>query len=329
MLHKRGEVAEATKKKILKIIEELDYKPNILASTLASKKIVTFATLLPKPPSPDGYWNKPLKGIQKATGEIKQYGVEVQPFSFNQNNPKQFKTEASRIIELHPDGVVMAPFFYKESVKIIEELKEKKIPFVFIDSNIEQAGQLGYVGQNSFQSGYLAGKLLDYILPEKSAILAIHLAKEMDNQNHLVQREEGFYEWFNKDSKSNHQVSTVEATDMNDPSYPEIITKEIQKRDVAGIFVTNSKVFFIGNLVKKLGMQNIKLIGHDLVKENIKNLKEGIVDFLICQRPEEQGYTAVLKLFRHVVQKEDVSEENYTSIDIITKENVDYYKELK
>ena len=40
VLHQRGEVSEETREKILKIIREFDYRPNILASTLASKKII-------------------------------------------------------------------------------------------------------------------------------------------------------------------------------------------------------------------------------------------------------------------------------------------------
>jgi LacI family transcriptional regulator len=53
------------------------------------------------------------------------------------------------------------------------------------------------------------------------------------------------------------------------------------------------------------------------------------VQFLICQRPEEQGYNSINKLFRSIVQKRTISMNNYTSIDIVTKENVDYYKEFK
>jgi LacI family transcriptional regulator len=71
------------------------------------------------------------------------------------------------------------------------------------------------------------------------------------------------------------------------------------------------------------------VIGHDLLKENVAFLKKDIVQFLICQRPEEQGYNAINKIFRYVVQKRVTAKENYTSIDIVTKENVDYYKEFK
>ena len=313
----------------MKIIEELDYKPNILASTLASKKNITFAALVPRPPSPDGYWNKPLVGMHKAIDELKQYGAGLEIYNFGQDNPKELYSEAQKIMELCPDGVVLTPFFSKESKKIIDELNEKKIPFVFIDSNIEDAGQIGYVGQNSFQSGYLAGKLLDFLIPKNSPVAVVHLAKEMDNQNHLVQREKGFYEWFRKNNAtSTHKVHTIESNDLNDPDYSEKLTLQIQKKNIKGIFVTNSKVYIVGKLLKDNGITNVKLIGHDLVKENVHLLKEGIVDFLICQRPEEQGYNSIRKLFRHVIQKENIAKENYTSIDIITKENVNFYKEF-
>lgn len=328
VLHNRGEVAESTRKKILEIIEELNYQPNILASTLASKKTVTFASLLPEPPSTEGYWNKPFIGIQKRVAELPQYGVEHKSFPFNQTNSGSFIEAYEHILDLKPDGVVMAPFFKKESLKFIEELKKLSIPFVFIDSEIKDTGNLSYIGQNSYQSGLVSGKLLDMILPAGN-ILVIHFAKEMDNQNHLIQREKGFYDWFAKRQNNPHQLYTVEIPDTNDKSWTKQITQIITNDSIKGIFVTNSKVFHIGELLEKGKISDIMVIGHDLLKQNLEYLKKDLVHFLICQRPEEQGYNAINNLFRSVVQKRPVEMDNYTSIDIITKENADYYKEFK
>ncbi|NOR74833.1 MAG: transcriptional regulator, partial [Draconibacterium sp.] len=85
----------------------------------------------------------------------------------------------------------------------------------------------------------------------------------------------------------------------------------------------------VGRLIEKYELKEIKVIGHDLLKENVEFLNKDIVQFLICQRPEEQGYNAINKLFRYVVQKGIIATERYTSIDIVTKENVGYYKEFK
>lgn len=327
-MHNRGEVSEKTKKLILKIISELDYKPNILASSLASKKSAVFATLFPKPPSKEGYWNIPLIGLEKRVAELKQFGIQLNNFTFSQTDRDDFSAEAEKIIELKPDGVILAPFFKKESLDFIEKLKEQNIPFVFIDSEIKNAGQISYIGQDSYQSGLVSGKLLDMILPEGN-ILIIHFAKEMDNQNHLVEREKGFYDWYKKNSNSKHQLFTTEVSDTGDPNWMEMVKNIIDKNRIKGIFVTNSKVFFAGKMIENYGLKDIKVIGHDMVKWNIEYLNKDIVQFLICQRPEEQGYNAINTLFRFVVEKENISDHSYTSIDILTKENINYYKEFK
>ena len=327
-MHNRGEVAESTRKKILEIVEELDYQPNILASTLASKKSAVFATLLPQPPSEEGYWAKPFIGVQKRVTELPQYGLQIESFTFSQQSANSFKEESDRVLKLNPDGVLLAPFFKKEALAFIEQLKELNIPFVFIDSEIKNAGQISYIGQDSYQSGLVSGKLLDMILPDGN-ILVIHFAKEMDNQNHLIQREIGFYDWFAKHENSPHKLFTTDVPDTDDGQWMKKMEDKIRKDNIKGIFVTNSKVFNIGKLIEKSGIRTIKVIGHDLIKENVDYLKKGLVHFLICQRPEEQGYNAINKLFRSVVQKRKIESENYTPIDIITKENVDYYKEFK
>ena len=287
-----------------------------------------FATLLPKPPSPEGYWNKPFLGVKRRIAELTQYGVQIQPFTFNQFNSKSFVSESEKILELKPDGVVLAPFFKKESLTFIEQLNELKIPFVFIDSEIKDAGQLSYIGQNSYQSGLVSGKLLSLILTDGN-ILVLHFAKEMDNQNHLVQREKGFYNWYKNNKVEKHRLFTTEITNAENDVWMKTVSTEIEAKNIKGIFVTNSKVFYVARLIEKYGLKGIQVIGHDLLNENIEFLKKDIVQFLICQRPEEQGYNAINKLFRSVVQKRIVATENYTSIDIITKENVDYYKEFK
>lgn len=267
-------------------------------------------------------------GINRRLTELKQYGVQIQSFNFSQTDASSFIAQAEKVLEVNPAGIVLAPFFNKESLVFIEKLNQLKIPFVFIDSEIKDAGQISYIGQDSFQSGMVSGNLLDLIQHDGN-ILVIHFAKEMDNLNHLTQREKGFYNWFSKQKNTNHKLLTMEVSDTETEPWMEKVKAKIEQNNIKGIFVTNSKVFFVGRLIEKYGFDDMHVIGHDLLKENVEFLKKGIVQFLICQRPEEQGYSAINKLFRNVIQKRDIAKENYTSIDIVTRENVDYYKEFK
>jgi LacI family transcriptional regulator len=295
---------------------------------LASKKVYSFALLIPEPVSEEAYWNKPMVGVRKAFQEIHQYGVNISIHLFKQSDSKTFLAETAHILQSNPEGVVLAPFFSRESKEFVAELKKREIPYVFIDSNLKDSEKLSYIGQDSFQSGMLAAKLLDYSIPENASILILHFAKEMDNLNHLTQREKGFYEYFNSKSPDTmRNLTTMEIADPTETdSQEKIKTLLISNPDIRGIFVTNSQVYYLGRLLENSGMKGLRVIGHDLITENISFLKKGIVDFLICQRPEEQGYRAILTLFEHLVLKKEVNIESYTSIDIITKENLDYYK---
>jgi len=151
----------------------------------------------------------------------------------------------------------------------------------------------------------------------------------MDNQNHLIQREKGFYDWYANRKNNPHTLFTIEIPDTEGDNWMKLISKKISSDNIKGIFVTNSKVFHIGQLLEKENITDMMVIGHDLLKENLEYMKKDLVHFLICQRPEEQGYNAINILFRSVVQKRQIEKENYTSIDIIIKENADFYKEFK
>jgi len=306
----------------------LEYQPNLLASTLASKRTYSFALLLPEPISAESYWNKPMIGVRNAFQEIQQYGVNINIHLFKQSDPLTFNTEASMILQNNPDGIVLAPFFSRESKEFIAELQKRTIPYVFIDSNIADSEKLSYIGQDSFQSGTLAARLLDYSIPENASILILHFAKERDNMNHLVQREKGFYEYFSINKPESKRVLiTLEIAEPTNSGFQEQIKTLLNNNEtIRGIFVTNSQVYYLGQILEQLDRHDIRVIGHDLINENISFLRKGIVDFLICQRPEEQGYSAIITLFENIVLKKEVKNENYTSIDIITKENLDYYK---
>ena len=256
------------------------------------------------------------------------YGVNIVTHHFKQSDSHTFIDEAELILQSKPDGVVIAPFFSREAKLFIAELKKCGIPYVFIDSNLNDSEKLSYIGQDSFQSGMLAAKLLDYSIPENASILILHFAKEMDNLNHLVQREKGFYEYFKiNDPVGKRKLITLEIADPVSISFTEKIKEALDiNLSVKGIFVTNSQVYHLAKFLEQTGRSGIRVIGHDLINENIHYLKSGSVDFLICQRPEEQGYNAVFTLFDHIVSKKSVKTDNYTSIDIITKENLDYYK---
>lgn len=323
VLHNRGEVSEETRLRIQQIIDELDYRPNLLASSLASKKSVVFATLMPKAKNQDSYWNKPQAGVDKAMDQVRAYGVKIHQFYFEMDDSASFTAEADKLLLSSPDGVLIAPWARREAVRLTKKLDALDIPYVFIDANLQDTNPISFVAQSSFDSGFLAAKLLDWGVREGSVILLIHVARELDNASHLLQRERGFMRYF-EEKETGHRIVKMEISGNPEEIVTHLAELKVDPCAVSGLFVTNSKVHLAASCFESLCAKP-KIVGYDLIPKNITLLKEGKIDFLICQKPEVQGFQAIQLLFDFLVKKEKIRKENFTAIDLITRENFNFY----
>ncbi|MBD3627280.1 LacI family DNA-binding transcriptional regulator [Cyclobacterium sp.] len=326
VIHNRSGVSAITKSKIEKIIKELNYQPNILASRLASGKVYRLAVLIPKGSERTDFWDAPLKGIKRAEEEIRQYGISVDFFFFDLNNKDSFIDSAQKIKNSKRfDGVLLAPSFVKESIQFIHYCEQDTIPFVFIDSNIEAKGILSYIGPPLFQSGFLGARLCAIGMRQTQKILFVNISKESNSFNYS-KIEEGFNNYF-FENDVDHQLIKLDITDTEKKSVFLNLEKIFsQHPDIEVIFVTNSRVFYVAQFLESKKYSKIHLVGYDFSKENQNYLKNGWIDFLICHKPEEQGYKGLMSLYHHIVLKLPVDQIYFMPIDIVTRENQDFYR---
>jgi LacI family transcriptional regulator len=320
-------VAEESREKIQRIVDELNYQPNILARSLASKKNYVFVTLLPEFEKNAGeYWEAPFKGIEKAWKEIADYNIAIKNLAFNQFQVSSFMDKVKDLLDIQPDAVVLAPIFIDETIQLCLKLDEKRIPYIFIDSNIEEVNNLAYFGQHSYQSGYLAARLLEPGLAEGSSIAIFNPAGD-SLSNQALNRETGFMAYFNEKGITNRYRFCTCKYDVNsDHNREQQMVKFFEHNNpIAAAVVFNSWVYEIARVVEDYAIQGVKLIGYDLLKENEAFLRKDIITFLIAQRPEEQGYQSISTLFNHLLLKREVVKNQYIPIDILTKENLEYY----
>ena len=71
------------------------------------------------------------------------------------------------------------------------------------------------------------------------------------------------------------------------------------------------------------------LLGYDLLPDNVDYLSSGDVNYLIGQRPGLQGYYGIKALCDYTVFKKTVTKMKYMPIDILMKENIDFYFEFE
>lgn len=326
VLHERGKVSKKVKERILKIIKEMNYEPNLMARALGSSKTYRFAALIPDEQY-DSYWHAPRMGIMKAEKELKQYGVEVKYFPFNPYNADSFIENARQISEQSVDGIILSPIFYREILPFLEQWKKENIPFVLFNTHIADYSPLSYIGQDSYQSGYLAGRLIHYGLPQPCSILIAHFDEEISNAAHLFKKEQGFRNFFIQNNID--QQYNIEKAELNSSNFSEFIDHLgglIESMpELEGIFVTTSKAFEIASYLKQRHIKRIKIVGYDLLPKNIHYLNTGFISFLINQNPKGQGYWGINQLADHLIFKKEVPALKYLPLDIITKENANYF----
>jgi LacI family transcriptional regulator len=325
VIHNRKGVSENTKQKINSIIEELNFQPNKMASLLASRKILKFAILIPAVSNETDYWSYPLNGIKQAAAEIKQFGVTVKYYFYDLDSKNSFNASADEMLKSEPHAVLIAPSFVEESIILAKKIQELNLPLAFINSDLPNQQNLTYIGPELYQSGKLAAQLISLSIQKADKVLIVNISTDLENDHHLLRKEQGFKKFF-EDAKKPNQVKTLNINETK-LAYVEKSLVEVLSAnpDIKAIFVTNSRVNIIAKILEKRKRDDILLIGYDFLKKNVNYLISEQITFLICQRPKEQGYLGIMALYKHLFKISEVEKSVYMPIDIITKENYQFY----
>jgi LacI family transcriptional regulator len=332
VLHNRGRVSKEKREKVEKILKEINYEPNMVARFLASKKNYRFAAITPTFSSGD-YWELVCDGIDRATSELTKFNITIEYFRFNQYDRNSFLDAVEKFRQKQFDGVLVATLFGDYVVNLSKELDSKEIPYIYIDSGISGENDLAYFGGDSFSSGTIAAKLLLKEVGMNADIFFAHIRfKYNEISVQMKTRELGFMDCLDKAGFTGN----IHHIEINPDDYTESLGK---LRDIIdkstglmGGIVLNSRIYGLIALMDKLdeaSRQRIRLIGHDAIERNVKALKNEQISYILSQRPELQGYDAIKALGNYFLFKQKPEKVNHMPIDILIKENIDYYNNYK
>jgi LacI family transcriptional regulator len=327
VLHERGRVSWEALTKVQAVLKNIDYKPNFIARSLGRAKQLRIIALIPNPEL-DAYWLEVQAGIQQARGEWTHYGVTVAPYLYQHDGKDAMEAVAREALETNPDGFVIGPIFQTLAVPVIEKLRDKQIPFVLFNANIPELNPLNFIGQDLFQSGVLAARLMGAEKRTEENILAVlHVGEDIQEAVYLLDKERGFRDYFNKTNKSHHV--TIQSYNVNVPIHAirDQVENVLNIPGLSGIYVTTSKALGpIASLLETHPRRSeITLIGYDMLEENLKYLKKGIITYLINQNPKRQPIVGISHLVNSLLFKKNVPPIELFPLEIIAKENLESY----
>ena len=329
VLHNRGDVSEKSRVKVQAVLDEINYKPNVFAIGLAAKKKYTILCVIPQFKEND-YWHSVFLGIERAKEKMKPFNVFIRYLYYKHGNRDSYQNICNQIEGEEVDAVLLAPNFTEETLYFVTKLEEKNIPYVFIDFNIEEANALKYIGQDSYRSGYLAAKILmrDYTGTED---IVLFLSNNRDNPAEIQMRRrlDGFLQYlseFDANIKTHEVILTNDDVEKNNM----ILDSFFKTHSTAKLGISfNSRVYQIGNYLKQHNVAFKGILGYDLLQNNVELLKDGILTYLIGQRPGLQGYCGVEVITDFIIFKKTQDKVKYMPIDILLKENIDFYFEFE
>ncbi len=327
VLHERPNVSKDAREKVEKALAEMDYKPNAYASALAYNRQYCFHVLLPKHEQ-EAYWDEIEEGATRAMEARRDFHVDVEFSYYERFNDDSFSEQAQLILDAKPDGVVIVPADLTTTRLLTDQLHERHIPFVLLDSYMPDLKPLSFYGQDSFASGYFAAKALMMIASTEEEIMLMKITKDGKvTSKQQANREVGFRHYM-----ADHYPNVV-ITDLELPlgdtrkHYGQKLDAFFNQHPRVHHCITlGSKAHIVGDFLLKTNRRNIQIMGYDMVAKNAQCLREGSISFLIAQHAYQQGFSCIETLFMAVVLKKKVSAVNYMPIELLMKENVEFYR---
>jgi LacI family transcriptional regulator len=324
VLHNRGRVSEATKARVERIVRKLGYRPNIHARNLSLDRAYSFGIVIPRLSQDSEYWKIPMKGIEKAGRELQVYKVGLRTHYFDRYSERSFERTLHEALSAKPDGLLLAPVLPHIAQELVSSIP-KEIPYVFIDSTIPGTDCLSFIGQDPFQSGLLAARLMLKSVRNGGSVAIIKVTPE---DFHIAERIRGFLSGLQDSPQKRARVYAADSH-SGEKAFADVVESILaENKHLGGLFVSNAWTHSFARLIHAHpGHEHVSLIGYDLVEKNLRGLEHGTIDFLISQRPEMQGYEGIYCLYEHVVLRETVKQKIMVPIDILTKDNVQYYQD--
>ena len=328
VLHNRGEVSKKSETKVRKAIEELHYEPNLYASVLAMKTDYVIACLLPEF-SEGEYWEKIWRGFEAGGEQVSALNVTTRLFSYDQYDVTSFRKACAELLEAAPSGVVMPPLFKSDCIAFTEELRRRDIPYVYVDSKLEDDNYFAYYGMPMYKSGFLCAALLTERLREEEVdqVAVIRINRDKARQSDpTVNRRSGFMDYLavNFPKCEVHNVFITPSDPKGTYATLDAFFKE--HPGVKLVVMMSSRIHLIGRYLADHPIAGGRVIGFDNLEKNIALLQEGLINILITQRTENQSRYAVISLAdRLLIGRMPARRDNYMHMDILTRYNQENY----
>jgi LacI family transcriptional regulator len=151
VLNNKPGVSEETREKILQLMKEMNYHPNVVARGLAGKSTEMLGLIIPD--ISDHFYAQIVRGVEN-TANLYNFTLNL---CTTHAIPKKEREMVDLFTNGRVDGVILMTYFL--DLSYINNLKKRRIPFALIDSTLNDES-IYNVSVDNFEAGYKATKYL-------------------------------------------------------------------------------------------------------------------------------------------------------------------------
>ncbi|WP_422443644.1 LacI family DNA-binding transcriptional regulator [Thermoanaerobacterium sp. DL9XJH110] len=154
VLNNSGAVSEKTRQRVKKVMEELNYTPNVIASALTKKSTLTLGLLIPD--IANLFFAELARGVEDASND---FGFNIIICNTDYSSEKE-ATYINLLKQKSIDGFIISSAYYNDQ-NVIKLLKAN-VPLVLLGRDIDDSEGLpvDIVGSDNVKGGYIATKHL-------------------------------------------------------------------------------------------------------------------------------------------------------------------------
>ena len=311
-------VKEETRALVIRTAEEMGFKPNTIARSLARRRIRLAVVGFTSFPEFHGAF---LQGACDAALDLQDFNVEVDYFSHDEGATNTAEADAFllNVLTNIADGGYDGALVLAKENEGFTRLKEKGVCVATAVNDIETSLRRFCIWHNGQVAGRIAAELIYRWLPDRNAPVA--LASGLPEGSIHMQNVRGFLQQIEKTPLNLAEV--YYHYDNADLAYTRTCEILDKYPDLAAIYVNTFNSRGVIQAVQERGLGGkIILVTSDIYEELRKWIDAGVVHASIFQNQYEQGKQGIHTLYQLLANDVPVGDQLVIDPQIILSSNL-------